>query len=1120
MAISGKFAADFESFYSAVQKAEVSLRSFEQGGEKVSAALTRMGNAFSGQKIIQDATVMTESIRRAGGASILTAKEMASVNATVTEAIAKYKALGGTAPPAMHELAAATQKAETATGGFRASLNNVNGALGALGIGLSVGAVVAFGKELLHMGDEIVRVADRTGLTTDEVQKLSYVAAQSGNSIDELTGAIGQMQNRLSSGDKSAVQSVKELKLSFSELMAASPAQQLEMIATAIAKVPDPADRTRIAMDLFGKTGTAILPTLTSQFAKLADEAPRMSEATVRALDQAGDAFNWLGLQLKVWAADSYTWVGRGFDAIVAAGYRAVAGLYDVAEGITHLAAKIPGATTAFGLLNIDLNKTTQNAQWFRDAANALTRPMETSAAAATTLVKPIKELGEHLPKASKAVATMKEAVEKLLPSQGTWELGIGQLSKRIPDLTRRTEEMTRSFRDLRAEMDRAAPRFQFLEDTLWDAGEATQETSTLLASDLTPALVSVTAKSDALSYSLSGLSNDFVQMAQISGESFSGPLKAIGETVKSVEMVATGLSQIGKAEQDMEAKGFNAQNIAAMAGGWMAVVTAMFQIAEAQQKVQDTRAEERRLEKQAKRLREMFQTFSDFSDDVTASIEHSLAEVDQAFGRFQGFSTTATNTEASNRLRALALNIVAVIQDLGGVGALTADRLDVVIRATGHLFEMIALGGTLGAEATEELDEVLVLLGDHAIESGGLVSKMFLDTVHHADELGIALEGVNELMLGQLRSGAEGLNALLGGMQASATAKAQAQAKALGTMTDKEIDAIVGSFTVTAAQGAGLAASVAADFASMIDRGMSFKDALDALKPSIDILQKALKDSGVDGGESFAFLTELSRIASDAIMGPLVDAIQGANQALKGLHNAGILNQDMFTGIAGSAVDAFNKLIAGGADGNAALMAMGPTLQTIWQLQKDFGYEVDEATQALLDEAEAHHLVGDKHRPVAEQMLLATERIATATEGLAAMVEVLAHMFGVEMPEAVRRGADATQDALDGITMPEFDLPGGSSGGGPDGGGPDYASTGGLVTAEGIQHFRRGGRVLPWRSRGTDTVPAMLTPGEIVATPAQWRAQGNRGGGGQPIVTKVYLDGREIAQALTKVAV
>lgn len=41
------------------------------------------------------------------------------------------------------------------------------------------------------------------------------------------------------------------------------------------------------------------------------------------------------------------------------------------------------------------------------------------------------------------------------------------------------------------------------------------------------------------------------------------------------------------------------------------------------------------------------------------------------------------------------------------------------------------------------------------------------------------------------------------------------------------------------------------------------------------------------------------------------------------------------------------------------------------------------------------------------------------------------------------------------------------------------FASTGGLITANGVQYRRRGGSI--FKSRGTDTVPAMLTPGEFV---------------------------------------
>jgi hypothetical protein len=55
----------------------------------------------------------------------------------------------------------------------------------------------------------------------------------------------------------------------------------------------------------------------------------------------------------------------------------------------------------------------------------------------------------------------------------------------------------------------------------------------------------------------------------------------------------------------------------------------------------------------------------------------------------------------------------------------------------------------------------------------------------------------------------------------------------------------------------------------------------------------------------------------------------------------------------------------------------------------------------------------------------------------------------------------------------------------------PVGAHTGGIVTGSGIQHFGTGGRVLPFLNsrRGSDTVPAMLTPGEVVLTPGQLAA-------------------------------
>lgn len=116
MAVQGKFLADFTSFYSAVQKADVQLRGLETGAGKVSTSLGKMVDSFSGRKLIQEATLVEEAVLRIGGASKLTDAEQAKVNRTITEALAKYKALGVEAPRSLQMMAEETKKVEQAMG--------------------------------------------------------------------------------------------------------------------------------------------------------------------------------------------------------------------------------------------------------------------------------------------------------------------------------------------------------------------------------------------------------------------------------------------------------------------------------------------------------------------------------------------------------------------------------------------------------------------------------------------------------------------------------------------------------------------------------------------------------------------------------------------------------------------------------------------------------------------------------------------------------------------------------------------------------------------------------------------------------------------------------------------
>jgi hypothetical protein len=189
------------------------------------------------------------------------------------------------------------------------AVSRMSGVMKAALVGAAVAAVHEVGQlamELMRMGDEIQRVSDRTGLSIKAVQQLGFAATQSGNSLEQITAAIGQMQNRLASGDKSAVAALQALNLSLQDLRALTPDAQFYAIAEAIAAVEDPMVRTQLAMDVFGRWGMATLPTITAELKKLRDEAPVMADATVKALNKAGDRIDAIGLKAKVAAAEGF----------------------------------------------------------------------------------------------------------------------------------------------------------------------------------------------------------------------------------------------------------------------------------------------------------------------------------------------------------------------------------------------------------------------------------------------------------------------------------------------------------------------------------------------------------------------------------------------------------------------------------------------------------------------------------------------------------------------------------------------------------------------------------------------------------------------------------------------
>lgn len=312
MSISARFEADFASFQSAVKNAETSLKSFETGAGRVETSLNKMVDSLSGRRLVQDATLMAEAVDRIGGVSKLSTSELERMSSKATEAVAKMKALGVDVPVGLQKIAdhskltsvqldamgstairantTITDHTNRANSAQAAMISTAKNLAATLGLTFSVSTVVAWTKEILSASDTLVKVSDRTGLTIEEVQRLSFVAQQSGNSLDQLTAAVGKMQVNLN--DPKSQASLRALNVDLAALRSAGPYESLRLIAEGFGGIKDPVKQAEAAVAIFGKSGLEILPTLKAEFDKLANGVTVASAAQVRALDDAGDALD------------------------------------------------------------------------------------------------------------------------------------------------------------------------------------------------------------------------------------------------------------------------------------------------------------------------------------------------------------------------------------------------------------------------------------------------------------------------------------------------------------------------------------------------------------------------------------------------------------------------------------------------------------------------------------------------------------------------------------------------------------------------------------------------------------------------------------------------------------
>jgi len=206
---------------------------------------------------------------------------------------------------------------------FFAALKGVNKNIGSIGKAMSsagtkmaaigagvVGPIFASAAAFANVGSVLNDMSKRTGVATESLSVLQFAAEQTGTDMGGVETALKKMQKAIfaaGTGSKEAADALAMVGLSASDLEGLSADQQMGKIADGLMAIQDPGARAAVAMKIFGKSGTDILPMLeggSAGMAAFAAEAKRlglvMDSETAAKADALGDAIDAVKSSMKM----------------------------------------------------------------------------------------------------------------------------------------------------------------------------------------------------------------------------------------------------------------------------------------------------------------------------------------------------------------------------------------------------------------------------------------------------------------------------------------------------------------------------------------------------------------------------------------------------------------------------------------------------------------------------------------------------------------------------------------------------------------------------------------------------------------------------------------------------
>ncbi|WP_207000748.1 hypothetical protein [Trinickia mobilis] len=226
----------------------------EAGASAVDAGTQRMIELL--EKLVAASTASTEEIvaneQKLAAAIEESSEESASSMARMTERIRE-----------------STAEAKESLEGFANGIKGIQGAFALLAevamLGFVGEKIADLGKEFAEFGEQTEIASKKSGLSTSAIQELDFAAKMTGVSAEGMNQAMMRLSRSMANaqqGSAQAEQAFKSVGLSAEQLKDMSIDQVLAKVADAFSTTEDGATKSAIAMQLFGRAGTEMIPLL------------------------------------------------------------------------------------------------------------------------------------------------------------------------------------------------------------------------------------------------------------------------------------------------------------------------------------------------------------------------------------------------------------------------------------------------------------------------------------------------------------------------------------------------------------------------------------------------------------------------------------------------------------------------------------------------------------------------------------------------------------------------------------------------------------------------------------------------------------------------------------------